>query len=538
MQHCPSANDKDLLRVSHGEYRGYVVVRGGEHLLIDCPVDALAVTPSTVLHTHIQEEHCREWAACPGAPVHVPHDCTDIAARAPTFQANCRTQWPYDREWEYRGRERYGHTGCVTVRPPAQPLHVVAELTPGETFRWHDVELEVLDLRGHDDRAVGLYWRERGILFSGDLLRAGGFLVNVYDTERDYGTGAGLDELRASLERALALQPEMLLPATGEPITEPQEDIESLIAGLTSIREEAPVRRADEAEAIINCPVIREFSRYREILPGLYQNNNFGAMTLFVDAAGRGLLVDPDFCVWTDFAEACDEFRSDLDRLERETGLQRVERVYITHPHGDHVEYAHILKERYDSEICAVHDAAQILAQPDTFRYPGLLTWFGLWFDRIAVDRDLAYGRIDDWHGVPVTPVWTPGHCNAHAGYLVEWQGKRIVCTGDFFQYGAGPIRPGVPICYNDNAWPDRGPQYALRRLLELRPDYLLSGHSHCCHDPRQEVLRDFRAVYDEAFERFRDLVHDGDLMRAMTPPGYDELRQRLRPIEPGAAGV
>ena len=84
-------------------------------------------------------------------------------------------------------------------------------LAPGQAFVWEDVELDVLDLPGSGRRALGFHWKAEGLLFSGDTLRAGGFLVNFFDCERSYGGYTGYRELLASL-RAGARAPSGATP--------------------------------------------------------------------------------------------------------------------------------------------------------------------------------------------------------------------------------------------------------------------------------------------------------------------------------------
>ena len=510
-----------LFRLAHGELNGYLIVRAGRFILIDCPVRRLPIPgPDAVLHTHIQREHCGEWAACPEVPVYVPAGATDLATLSRAFKAECHTTWAEDRDWGYRGEEKYGFGRCLIVRPPARRLNVVGELTPGATFTWQDVTLEVLALPGSGKFAVGLYWRQHGLLFSGDLLRAGGYLVNLYDLERSYGILTGYQQLRDSLAAAKSRRPRLLLPATGPASTRPLADIRRLESRVDAFRRlKAP--RTDEPRAIINYLPRREFSRYREVMPGLYQNTNAGNIILFVDAQGRGLMVDPDNCVWKTWQQNCREFHADLDRLERHTGLRRVELALITHYHGDHLEYSNLLRRRYGTKILATPDVAAVVERPEDFPYPCRIDWYGFPFKRLKIDRAIPYNRPLDWHGTPVVPVWTPGHCNVHAGFLVRWQGQRVFCAGDVIQYGQGPIGCPLPVIYSDTAWPERGLMGMLDRLTKLRPQLIMGGHSHSCFDPDGTILRDMRQTAWAACRCVRQWVHDGDLRRAMTPPGY-----------------
>ncbi|MHB9129620.1 MAG: MBL fold metallo-hydrolase [Armatimonadota bacterium] len=511
---------------------GYLLVRGSRSLLIDCPSDTFAEelaaaglpSPDTILHTQVQEEHCREWSAFPDAQVYVFAESIDVATRAEQFFKEIETEWPPSREWEARGEEKYGVAGCTTERLPEQPLRVAGTLQPGQVFQWEGIDLEVVALPGSGKRAIGFYWRQENVLFSGDLLQNGGYLVNVYDLERSYGGPGGFAELRASLTAVQELKPSLLLPTTGSLITDPMHDSTMLLQRIAWVWK-APARRTDEPYAITNYPPLREFGRYREVIPGVYQNNNYGNIILFVNAAGDGLMIDPDPCVWLSWEENCREIHADLDLLERETGLKRIELAMPTHYHGDHVQYCDLLRERYNTEILATPDVAALMERPQDFPHPCLVDWYGFPFKQIQVDRRIAYDVPFDWHGVAVTPVHTPGHCLAHTGYLLRWQGVRIVCGGDTVQYGQGPIQMGLPCIYNDTAWPDRSPLVTYRWLAQVRPDLVLGGHSHSFFDHDGSIVRDFCAAAEESVRLAAAMVPEGELLRAMTPVHYDTLR-------------
>ena len=523
----------DLWQV-RGATNGYLLVRGDASLLIDCPAAEVAPAlreaglplPATVCHTHVQEEHCREWDGFAGAAVYVPAGSDEVARRTDAYFSACATVWPPDRQWDTLGAEPYGIAGCPTERPPQMPLAVTGALAPDTPFTWQDITFDIIPLPGHGKHAIGLYWRDAGLLFSGDLLRAGGYLVNFYDLERSYGHPTGYRELLRSLQRVQTLAPAALLPATGPLIDHPAADCAALRARLDA-RFNLPSRRAETPPAITNFAPRREFGRYREVLPGLYQNTNYGNVILYVDAEGRGCLVDPDICVWESWEANCRAMHADLDLLERETGLRRIELALITHYHGDHVQYANLLRARYGTEIATTPDIARVLETPAHFRYPCVLDWYGFPFDHLCVDRRLVYEEVFRWHDVPITPLHLPGHCYAHAGYAIPWQGQQTVCAGDVLQYGAGPIGVGLPVLYNDTAWPDRGILVSLRRIAAAAPDWVLGGHSHAFHEDGA-ILTDWIAATEDALGATRNLSPDGDLLCAMTPPGYDAKRPAI----------
>ncbi len=429
--------------------------------------------------------------------------------------------WPESREWEYRGEEPYGIAGCTTERPPHQALNVAGTLHVGETFTWEGLTLEVVALPGSGKRAIGFFWREAGVLFSGDLLHAGGYLVNFFDLERGYGTPDGYKQLRELLQKVAALSPTLLLPSTGPVITDPTADIAALLERMAWFKQSP--RRAERTEW--KRGPIREFGRYKEVVPGIYQNNNFGNMILFVDEQGRGLLVDPDPCVWLPWEESVNAVHADLDLLEAETGLRRIELVVITHYHGDHCQFSDLVRERYGAEVCATPDVAILMEEPKRFRYPCTVDWYNFPFDSVKVDRRLSYEEIFMWNDVPVTPIHTPGHCFAHTGFLIPWRGMRTACTGDTLQYGGGPVSQWLPFSYNDTAWPTRGYAVTYQRVLKAKVDLILGGHSSYFFDPEGAILRDMIAVTEEAEALARQMVPGDDLLTYMTPPGYDALR-------------
>ncbi|OPZ27486.1 MAG: Hydroxyacylglutathione hydrolase [Lentisphaerae bacterium ADurb.BinA184] len=518
------------------ETNAWLLVRGRRSLLIDCPCTDMAArlrdaglpAPDAILHTQVQEEHCREWGDLAGVPVHVAADAVEVARRSDAFFADCRTQWPLDRRWdpEDRGMDRYGIGGAMTERPPARPLNVAGVLNPGQAFEWEGLRLEVIPLPGSGRRAIGLWCAEERILFSGDLLHAGGFLANFYDLERGYGIVRGHHELEASLRRAQGLSPERVQPATGPEILDFNADAGRLLDALGRLLAPtvySPGRRP--AHERIARPRFGLFQRHGD---GLYQNWNYGAMIVLIDREGRGCCFDPDICVWHTWEENLRQMHEQLDLLERHAGLRRLEKAFITHLHGDHMEYAPLLRERYGTEILATGDVAEGLEHPRDYPYQCLLHWFNFPFDHFAVDRRLRYEDPEPWHDTVIRPFHAPGHCFAHAAFLFEWNGMRIACTGDTLQHDGGPVSYQLPLIYSDAGAGPRGYLPTYDRLLAEKPDLVLGAHSQWFDAADGAVVRDLRAAAVEWEERARALTPDGNLDRALTPPGFDPARARL----------
>ncbi len=513
---------------------GYLLVREGESLLIDCPEADVAAAlraaglpaPSTVLHTQVQTEHCGEWAAFPDAAVFVAAESRDMAVHAPAFFAATDTVWPPDRDWDYKGAEKYGIGGCVTERLPAQPLAVAGTLAPGETFTWEDITLEILPLPASGKRSIGLFWRTEGALFSGDLLHAGGLLPNAYDLERCHGLPTGYLQLRRALTMVDKLHARLLLPTTGPLIDAPHRDITALKGRIAWVTH-PPALRVDEAVSPINYTPPRTFSHLRQVADGIYQNTDAGNLVVFVSDDGAGLLLDPCPCVWPTWEEGEAGMHADLDLLEREAGLKRVELALITHFHGDHLQFCDLLRGRYGTTIAATPDVAELMENPAAYHLPFAVDWYGYPFKSVAVDELFPYELPRAWRETAITPVRLPGHCFAHAAFLLPWRDRRIACTGDTLQYGAGPIAVGMPNLYYDTAWPARGFLPGFERLAAYRPDLVLCAHSQSFFDPDGAILADWQTAATASLARARAMVA-GDLTTAMTPPGFDALREKL----------
>lgn len=526
----------DTWRLSGFETVGYVVVRNGKSLFIDCPAgitadllaDAGIAMPDLILHTQVQSEHCYEWESFSDVPVYVAESAREVALISDEYLRESKTVWPPDRGWDNRGEEKYGVGGCITERPPVKPLNIAGLLNPGQQFKWQDIDLQVIELPGSGKRSIGLYWQSEEVVFSGDLLYAGGYAVNLHDLERSYGILSGYEQAVSSLRKIADLSPRFCLPSTGPVISDVQHDISRLITLLENPCRVSPLR-GDRKWQLTGFKPIREIgTRWRENFPGVYQNSNFGNMILFIDDEGRGLAIDPDICVWDSWDACVNALNSDLDLLEKEAGLKSVEYALVTHYHGDHFQNAPELRKRYNTRVAATSDVADVMARPENYPYPCLVNWYGFPFENLSPDDILKYNQVFNWNSVEIIPVHTPGHCYGHTGFLIEWNGMKIFCAGDVLQYGDGAIGAGLPVLYNDTAWPDRGYGATLQKVIDLKPDYILGGHSHAFKNTDNSILRDMLTAQRQAEENLRQLIIDGDILRAMTPPNYDALRMGI----------
>ena len=102
-------------------------------------------------------------------------------------------------------------------------IDVTRELRDGDALTLGDVELEVVSTPGHADPHLAFWHDESGTLLSGDLVDP--------DGRFQYGPLLGdVGEYKASLRRIERLDPEVVVPMHGPPMSDPQRRIEDALA--------------------------------------------------------------------------------------------------------------------------------------------------------------------------------------------------------------------------------------------------------------------------------------------------------------------
>lgn len=146
-----------------------------------------------------------------------------------------------------------------------------------------------------------------------------------------------------------------------------------------------------------------------------------------------------------------------------------LERVYITHQHGDHIAELPAVVDAFDPEVYA------------------------------AAGHELRTGSLDGGDTVPIgdtsyTVVPTPGHADDHVSFV----GPRTLFSGDVVVHDDGAFSDGS---FGRTDAPDQSRTElieSIERLLEAMPpgvERMYSGHG-------SEFQGDVRAVVERALER------------------------------------
>lgn len=515
-----------------GEATSHLVVRNGRSLLIDCHSAQMGrwigrrglPVPEMILHTHVQPEHCREAGQFPGARILVHEALKELASDRAAYEKAAHTVWDNPADWmNTLGREKYGIAGSITAFPPDVPLQVTGDFREGGRLSWQDLVFEVISLPGHSRHHVGFVLEIEGkqlAVFTGDLLRHPAKLVNVFDLESNYG-GTAIASLPAVL-RELAQRPvQRYFPATGPAIENGPAQALDLADAIEAYQAALGWRSGGFKPA--PQPEYPLVGRYRQLHKGIYQIDNFGNCILLIDEQGRGLMFDPAPCDYVSPTRVSD-FHRDLDLFERQCGLKCIDTTLVTHIHGDHYDMAPELQRRYPGCRVGAWDwVARVMEAPWDYPYPGLLPWYNLGFDHVAVDDVLMEGTPYYWHDVAIRSIHLPGHCYCHAAYMLTFNDLRLAITGDTIQSRGDS--DGLGFIISNHSVPDgnSGILKAYRQMAGEAVDLNLGGHgSHFagCQAQYAESL----SRIEHALPYLKRLVPGGDLDAACLRPGWERL--------------
>jgi len=330
-------------------------------------------------------------------------------------------------------------------------------------------EHEVLTLPtpGHTAGSVTYLVRDGGRLlaFCGDLVHDGGRLWSLAATQWSYSGVEGLAATHVSCSVLADRAPDLLLPAHGPVVDDPQATLDAVRAGvqeLVDLRREAPWDLADMYRA-----------PWAPVTPHLLRNRAaFANSYALVSKSGAALLIDCGYDVTTGILpstarEARRALLWPLDALRRDHGVERIEAVVVTHFHDDHVAGLELVRAVEGAEIWSPANVAPILAEPERYDLPCL------WFEPIASDRVLALGETVRWHKYELTVHALPGHTLYAAALELEVDGVRVLATGD---QQSGEARPILNYQYRNRF---RSDDFVASAELyrRLRPEVIVSGH-------------------------------------------------------------
>lgn len=300
---------------------------------------------------------------------------------------------------------------------------------------------EVIETPGFTRGAVSYVFEADGktIAAVGDLIYGDGQILDLYSlqdaiaetgTRGYHGYAARAADVITSLRKVLAREPDILIPARGPVIHNPEEAIGKLIARLQELFRlyyatdalrwywgddnlRTRARRVLSDAAVEWMPMAREL---REIPPRWM--HKFGTSRLIVSDAGPAFLID----------SGADGVLDWVRDLRSRKVFTRLEGIFVTHYHDDHTDYVQAMAEEHDCPVYSGPEVADILERPGAYRMPAMTD------QPIASVRRLEQDETLEFHEYALTYTYFPGQALYHGGLRLEREdGERFFFVGDSF---------------------------------------------------------------------------------------------------------
>lgn len=493
-----------------------------------------------VLFTHHHREQCQgavRWTAA-RADQSPPESRPRLAGPAAERELFER---PADfRKLEVRLGDAWTIHGASYVRPPIQPIPLDRTLGTNDTFVWRGYEFRCVATPGNSPGSLTYVLERDGqrVGFSGDVMLDGARMHTWFDTEWDYGFGAGIRVLRESVSRLRALEPALLLPSHGPVVRRPGEQLARYAEKLVTL-ERLYLRGYDvEGGAAayqdkVSIPTV--VSNVWQVTPSVFKfkrPNFFGNFGLILAPSGRALVVD---CGLLDerFLDTA------LEGMREHFGLKGIDAVVVTHMHGDHFLEAPHLREKWRAPIWALENMVDKLEHPEWFDYAAPIQAYGKRnpdgspMHGVRVDRAFRPGETFVWEGHRFTVDWMPGQTEFALCLHAEIDGRRVAFTGDnIFGDPDDPAQTGhEAVVAHNSAVLEEGYLYGAEYLTRLRPDLLVGGHSFVMDRPAAFIERYRRWAYAMR-DAFRALSAEDDYRYGFDPfwVRAEPYRVRLAP--------
>ncbi len=422
----------------------YVIRSGEKGIAIDCGsakfLDQLTEIGvkqvEWVLFTHHHRDQCQGVRRIiqHGARLAVPESEREFFSGADEFWRNVDI---------YR---RYRFKPDFFVLAESVP-GIERELTDGEVIEIGDLTIKAVSTPGHTPGHMSYAVNVAGkqLAFTGDLIHSPGKLWNFHSLQYRYNDCGrrGAEETLDSLAKIIAEQPDVTLPSHGVPIADLPAATEALKENLMAVADYFSRHPCPDWKRV-------EPPDWLRVHPG-------GSISYtLVDPKGNGFTIDPGF------EQAYKGITDDPE-------IEKVEGIWITHYHDDHVLSVNRIKERYGATVYAHEKLAGVLEHPTAYSIPCLIE------QPIKVEHVLEHGESFEWQGIQFTAFDFPSQTYWHDGLLFEVQGKKYFVIGDALY---NPRHAQDDNCRNYcRIEEDDGILFSALLLKELNPEYLITGH-------------------------------------------------------------
>ncbi len=342
--------------------------------------------------------------------------------------------------WDAFTTKRFHDYDQQSTKIATRPLKIDRWVKGGDSLKHGDVTFRVIDTPGFTRGAVSYVAKidKKIIAFTGDLIYGDAQLFDLYSFQdavpeaniRGYhGYASRLGSLVPSLRKIQAEKPDIIIPARGPVIRNPNEAIEKLIS-----RVQAVVRNYLSTQALNWYFKEKRLTQYGERVLGkdagiklmsysLHQDTPDwiwvqGTSRMLISDEGRGFLLD------------CGNQRviDGIKRLMEQKLVTRVDGIFVTHYHDDHTDSVAAAAKEFDCPVYATPEYEHILEHPDAYHMPAMTA------NAIADVKAMKSGSKLKWQEFDLTFFFYPGQAFYHGALLVKRKDfPQVFFIGDAF---------------------------------------------------------------------------------------------------------
>jgi glyoxylase-like metal-dependent hydrolase (beta-lactamase superfamily II) len=335
---------------------------------------------------------------------------------------------------------RFGDYEQQTTKYPVTSLAVDRKLKDGDVIKWQELEFRVINTPGYTRGAISYVSDidDQKVIFSGDLIYGDGKLFDLYSLQDKvdelnimgyHGFAGRISELISSLQKIKNFKPDMIVPARGPVIYEPELAINNLIKMLQNLYanylstsayrwytgNEKQKKLAERAQLDSSAIDWMPMAKLRKQSPA-WLKHELNSVVI-TSKKGSAFLIDCGIdMAW--------------QRLFGTNGIlsdKKIEGVFITHYHDDHTNFISPIIDKHNCPVFVTKDLADILSHPEAYRMPAMTT---KGIPNISVVPD---GHKMHWNEFQFTFYNFPGQTIYHNAMLVEFENEKIFLIGDSF---------------------------------------------------------------------------------------------------------
>jgi glyoxylase-like metal-dependent hydrolase (beta-lactamase superfamily II) len=486
----------------------YVVRDGSRALLIDFGsgkiLDHLGEMGISqvdwILHTHHHRDQCQgDYRAVERRiPIAVPVHERHLFADAENFWRNRRIFELY-----------YVRNDFNTVTeniPVARSLHDYA------TFRWNKTDFFILPTPGHTLGAVTLVATIDGkkTAFSGDLMHSRGKLVNLYDTQVNYGGSEGIDLGHYSLARLRELKPELLCPSHGQIIPDPDGAMNETMSRLAEYYTfQTGAELSDTTRPYAVSP---HFIAHYMTTSSFYAILSDSGKAMFIDYGSASSMHFSNFERATATTDRIRFVEHSINHLKQQYGVKAVDVAMPSHMHDDHMNGFPHLVRHHGTQVWCLDNMVDIFQNPRGHNLGCILG------EPFKVARSFQHGERFKWEEFEFEITHSPGHTDYQMGLFVNIDGQRVAFTGDAF-FLPNPRNDGTMrhnLIFRNHVENDSHLK-SIRNLIDHAPTLIAPGHGKP-YPIDQPTMLATEQKFRKQQQLFSDVLPEGEVNFGLDP--------------------